>query len=87
MANKQRKVLNALMEGALPANLSWNDIRSLFTALGANVKQGRGSRIRVTLKGVHGNFHEPHNNKCGKGRAGDVRTFLNNAEVSDEDLR
>ena len=86
MANKQRRILKALMEGELPANLSWKDIRSLLTALGATVTEGKGSRIRVALKGVHWSFHEPHDNKCGKGRANDVKTFLNNAEVSSDDL-
>ena len=86
MANKQRKVLEELLSLPPPTNLRWSDVVSCLKALGANVSQGSGSRIRVELNGVRNVFHEPHDNSCGKGRAKDVRTFLQNAEVTKDDV-
>ena len=44
-------------------------MESLLSALGAEVSEGRGSRVRVALNGVRATFHEPHpRNEIGKGR-------------------
>lgn len=55
-------------------------------ALGAELTEGRGSGIRVELNGVHQRFHRPHReNIAGRGRIKDVRQFLTNAGVNDDD--
>jgi hypothetical protein len=50
---------------------------SLFKGLGAEITQGRGSRVRVVLNGVRATFHEPHPEKeLGKPAVRSVRGFL-----------
>ena len=48
--NKQRKTLELIFTNPVPANIIWQDIENLFTALGADISQGSGSRVRVKLQ-------------------------------------
>ena len=58
----------------------------MFKALGADMSQGRGSRVRVSLKGIKAVFHEPHPEKeTNKGAVKAVREFLTNAGIKPED--
>ncbi|MFN5895364.1 MAG: type II toxin-antitoxin system HicA family toxin, partial [Dolichospermum sp.] len=53
-----------------------------FTALGADISQGSGSRVRVKLNDVRGYFHEPHPEKeTDKGAVKAVREFLIKAGI------
>ncbi|MFM2315255.1 MAG: hypothetical protein RLZZ04_4531 [Cyanobacteriota bacterium] len=63
-----------------------DSIENLFKALGAEVSQGRGSRVRVSLNGVKAVFHEPHPEKeTDKGAVKAVKEFLVNADIKPED--
>ena len=54
----------------------------VLTALGADVSQGSGSRVRVKLNDVRGYFHEPHPEKeTDKGAVKSVREFLIKAVI------
>lgn len=80
--NKQQKVLESIFTDPVPANINWNDIMSLFIALGATVAQGKGSRVRVKLNEIRSSFHEPHPQKeTDKGAVKSVRQFLIKAGV------
>ncbi|MEG4275308.1 MULTISPECIES: type II toxin-antitoxin system HicA family toxin [unclassified Microcoleus] len=80
--NKQRKILEAIFTDPIPANINWQDIENLFTALGATVTQGSGSRVRILLNEVRAVFHEPHPQKeTDKGAVKSVREFLIKAGV------
>lgn len=80
--NKQHKTLELIFTDPIPANILWNDIESLFVALGANVSQGKGSRVRVKLNEVKAVFHEPHPEKeTDKGAVKSVREFLVKAGI------
>ncbi len=84
MNSKQRKVLQAIFQNPIQPNIKWSDIESLLVALGAKLSEGRAG-LRVSLNGVRWGFHRPHpENIAGRGRVRDVRTFLENAGVSDE---
>lgn len=49
----------------------------MLTALGAEITEGRGSRVRVYLNGVRAVFHRPHPQKeTDKGAVKSVRRFL-----------
>jgi hypothetical protein len=79
---KHEKTLEAIFEDPVRANLAWRDVKALFESLGAQISEGRGSRIRVALNGVRAVFHEPHpENEIGKKTVGDVRDFLREAGV------
>jgi len=65
-----------------PANISWKDIEALFKNLKAEITEGRGSRIRIALKGRRAVFHRPHPHKeTDKGAVKSVRRFLENIGV------
>jgi len=86
MNQKQRKTLEALFAEPVLANIKWQDIENLFVALGAVVKEGNGSRVRVELSGVIAVFHRPHPEKeASKSRVRAAREFLEKAGVRVED--
>ncbi len=82
MDNKHRKTLEAIFEKPERANIAWRDIEALFNALGAEISEGNGSRVRVALKDVRAVFHRPHPQKeTNKGAVKSVRRFLESAGV------
>ena len=77
MNKKQRQTLERIFEKPERSDLAWNDIESLFKALGADVSEGRGSRVRVALKDVRAVFHRPHPQRVtNKSTIRSVRRFL-----------
>ena len=54
----------------------------LLLALGAELSEGSGSRVRVALNGVRAVFHRPHPQKeTDKGAVKSVRRFLQEAGI------
>jgi hypothetical protein len=83
MNSKHKKTIELLYRNPVQANILWVDIESLFIALGAEVSEGSGSRVRVKLNKVRAVFHRPHPQKTtDKGAVNSVRRFLENAGVS-----
>jgi hypothetical protein len=83
MNNKHRRTLEAVFEDPVRSNIAWRDIEALFEALGAEISEGLGSRIRVFLNGVRADFHRPHPRKeTDKGAVRSVRRFLTEAGVT-----
>ncbi|MEM8673106.1 MAG: type II toxin-antitoxin system HicA family toxin [Cyanobacteria bacterium P01_G01_bin.67] len=86
MNNKHRQTLKAIFAVPIRSDIKWTSIESLFKALGAEISQGRGSRVRVSLNGVKAVFHEPHpERETDKGTVKSVNEFLENAEIKSED--
>ena len=82
MDKKHRKTLEAIYEKPERANIAWRDVETLFIALGAEITEGNGSRVRVALKDVRAVFHRPHPRKeTNKGAVKSVRRFLETAGV------
>lgn len=82
MNKKHRKTLEAIFEDPIRANILWRDIETLLVALGADVSEGSGSRIRVALHDVRAIFHRPHPRpETNKGAVKSVRRFLQEAGV------
>jgi len=80
--SKHLKTLEAIFEKPERANIAWRDIEALLVALGAEVSEGSGSRIRVALKQVRAVFHRPHPRKeASKAMVKSVRRFLEEAGV------
>jgi hypothetical protein len=85
MNNKQHKILMAVFEDPVRSGVPWNDVEALFKALGAEVREGQGSRVRVYLNGVRAVFHRPHPEKTtDKGALKSVRRFLLEAGIKVE---
>ncbi|MEF3697138.1 type II toxin-antitoxin system HicA family toxin [Desulfolutivibrio sp.] len=82
MNAKNRKTLLALYEQPTPCDIGWTDVEALFLSCGAEIREGRGSRVRVALRGKVAVFHRPHPSpRCGRATVRDVREFLRNAGV------
>jgi hypothetical protein len=83
MNSKNTYTLEQIFADPIRAGLPWADIESLFVALGAEITEGAGSRIRVKLNNVRAVFHRPHpQNTVDKGALRSVRRFLTNAGVT-----
>ena len=76
MNKKQRQTLERIFEKPVRSDITWHDIESLFKALGADVSEGNGSRVRVALNGVRAVFHRPHPQRVtNKSTVRSVRRF------------
>ena len=60
---KHRATLEAIFADPFRAGIVWSDIEAMLGALGADLEEGRGSRVRVALNGVRAVFHRPHPHK------------------------
>jgi len=82
LSSKQRKTVRAIFEDPIRSDVEWTDIENLLRALGAELSEGRGSRVRVYLRGVRAVFHRPHPRKeTDKGALTSVRRFLTEASI------
>jgi hypothetical protein len=82
MNARHRKTLAAIYERPERSDIVWRDIEALFVALGAEVSEGSGSRVRVALNGVRAVFHRPHPERVtDKGAVKSVRRLLSEAGV------
>ena len=80
MNNRQKKTLELIFKDPVSANVPWKDIESLLRALGCEISEGNGSRVRLALGGVRAVFHRPHPNpETDKGAVKSMRKFLTNA--------
>ena len=83
MNRKHRRTLLAVFEDPVRSNVAWRDIESMLDALGAEITEGSGSRVRIALNGLRAVFHRPHPQKeTDKGAVRAVRRFLIEAGVS-----
>jgi hypothetical protein len=77
MNSKQAKVLRAIFADPVSASIEWSSIETLLMALGCEVIEGRGSRVRFAKNGVVATFHRPHPAKEAKRyQVRDAREFL-----------
>jgi len=83
MNSKHRKTLELIFSEPVPKSMQWLRIESLFVALGAEIIEGDGSRVRFVLNEVVGSFHRPHPHKEAKPyQVRDARNFLEQAGVT-----
>jgi hypothetical protein len=86
LKSKHRKTLQAIFDDPVRANIVWKEIESLLVACGAEISEGRGSRIRIVLNDVKAIFHRPHPRKeTNKGAVVSMRRFLTEAGVTPDD--
>ena len=83
LGGRHRTTLAAIFADPVRSGVVWSDIESLMSACGAEITEGRGSRIRVALHGVRAVFHRPHPQKeTDKVAVKSVRRFLIEAGVT-----
>ena len=77
MRRKHRATLDAIFAEPVRANIRWPDIVAMLAAAGADISEGRGSRVRISLNGVDAVFHRPHPRKeIDKGAVRSMRRYL-----------
>lgn len=82
MEARQRRTLELVFSLPVPASLEWLRIESLLVAVGAQVIEGTGSRVRFELNGVVATFHRPHPAKEAKPyQVRDARALLEQAGI------
>jgi hypothetical protein len=82
MKSKHLKTLEVIFKRPVQSNIEWIDIEALLYSLGAEISEGKGSRVRIKLKNERAVFHRPHPRKeADKGSVVSMRRFLENAGV------
>ena len=77
MNNKQKKTLKAIFSNPVSPSIAWKDIEKLLIAVGCNIEEGRGSRVRVLKGDVFAVFHHPHpSRETDRGAVVSVRKYL-----------
>lgn len=86
MKGNHGKTLAAVFQDPARANVAWDDIERLLRALGAELSEGRGARVRIVLSDVRAVFHRPHPAKeTDKGAIRSMRRFLEAAGIKRSD--
>lgn len=87
MSQKQKRILNAILQGPVSGNLHWREVESLLRHLGATIEPGHGARMRVELNGIQGTLHRPHHSGvCDKHDVRHLRDYLVDVGVNPESL-
>jgi predicted RNA binding protein YcfA (HicA-like mRNA interferase family) len=82
LSNRHRKTLKSVFQKPTRSDVAWEDIEKLLVALGAELSEGRGSRVRIVLEDVRAVFHRPHPKKeTDKGALRSMQRFLIEAGV------
>jgi hypothetical protein len=77
MNGKQTKTLKAIFTDPISASISWASIENLLVAVGCEVLEGSGSRVKFTKGGVIASFHRPHPERDAKRyQVRDAREYL-----------
>ena len=77
MNNRHRKTLAAIFAKPQRMTIDWDDIEKLLLAVGAQLVEGRGSRVRFEADGKMAAFHRPHPSKEAYGyQVAVARRFL-----------
>ena len=80
---RHTRTLARVFESPVRSDVRWAEVETLLRALGAEITEGAGSRVRVRLNGVRAVFHRPHPAPVtDKGALRSVRRFLIEAGVS-----
>lgn len=77
MNSKQAKTLAAIFKDPVSGTIEWSAIENLLVAIGSDIIEGNGSRVKFVKDGVIASFHRPHPNKEAKRyQVRDARDFL-----------
>ena len=83
ISSTHQKTLRKIFENPLRSDVEWSTIEKLIQALGGEISEGRGSRVRLALNGIRAVFHRPHPSRfTDKGALKSVRRFLENAKIN-----
>ncbi len=82
MKGKHQKILKDIYSTPVKSGIVWSEVESMLKACGAELTEGRGSRVRIALNGIRAVFHRPHPKKeTDKGAVVSLKRFLQQAGV------
>ena len=82
MKAKHRRTLEAIFATPTRAGIVFSDIEALVTAIGGEVREGKGSRVAFELMGSRRYLHRPHPGKDAKKyQVEELREWLRCLEV------
>jgi hypothetical protein len=77
MNSKHRKTLRAIFAKPTSSSIVFSNIESLIVALGGEVVEREGSRVKISLRGEQWRCHRPHPGKEAKSyQVEEVRELL-----------
>ncbi len=83
LSGRQRRTLDALFARPTRSNIRWSDIERLFSAVGAEINEGAGSRVRIKLGDQVHTFHRPHpGNEAKRYAVEAASSFLRNHGIT-----
>ena len=83
MNRKHRATVRQIFSRPVPGNVRWTDFVSLMRAVGAEVRDGRGSRTRFIWPEDVAIFHRPHPSPyMDKGAVSAARKLLEDLGVT-----
>lgn len=79
---RHQETLELIFENPVRSDVNWADIIAMLKHMGAEITEGKGSRVRIALNGIRAVFHRPHPGKeTDKGALKSMRRFLVEAGV------
>jgi HicA toxin of bacterial toxin-antitoxin, len=60
MNRRQERTLGAVFEEPVSGTIAWTAIENLLVAVGCDIVEGRGSRVRFVKDDMVETFHRPH---------------------------
>ncbi len=83
MNSKHRKTLQAIFAKPTSPSIAFSNIEALIIALGGEVTEREGSRVKITLKGEQWRCHRPHPGKeARRYQVEEAREFLERVGVT-----
>lgn len=77
MSSRHRRTLEAIFREPVSATIVWADVEAMLVHLGAEIREGRGSRVAVLLNDTCANFHRPHpQREASRGSIRKVRELI-----------
>jgi len=81
--SKHRKTLRAIFARPTSSSVIFSDIESLIVALGGEVMEREGSRVKISLQGEQWRCHRPHPGKeARRYQVEEARELLERVGVS-----
>ena len=78
--SSRSKLLKAVFQHPIRANIHWDDVERLIKVLGGEVSYGGGSSVIFVLNGIRMVFHSPHpQNETSKGAIRRLCQYLEDA--------
>ena len=82
MNSRHRITLQKINRQPTPADIRWQDIVSLLEAVGIELSQGSGSRVRLKTATERMVIHQPHPGpNVGKATVRDIAKFLKKLRI------